>query len=146
MGKFEKGNKVGKLFSKTRQPKKNGRKPSRMNEFIKAFDLDNGEKQISKDDAIRLLTHCLMCNRAELERMTKNTDLPIAVLCQIKAIVTDMNNGTTSTVDKLFDRIFGKAVQKTEITGADGSPIEIESKTMTRKDFEKQLLKLKGLA
>jgi hypothetical protein len=41
-------------------------------------------------------------------------------------ILSDMKSGNTRTLDKLRERQFGKAVQKVELTGADGRPLNPE--------------------
>lgn len=42
------------------------------------------------------------------------------------AILNDMRNGVTKTVDKLRDRHFGGATQKIELSGKDGKPLTPE--------------------
>jgi hypothetical protein len=42
------------------------------------------------------------------------------------SVLFDMKNGNTKTLDKLRERQFGKAVQKVELTGADGRPLNPE--------------------
>ena len=137
-----KGNKNGKRFSATRQPKNPGRKPSRMNEFIKAFNLEDESRQISREDATKLLVHLLGCNKAQLELMARNQDLPVSIVCQILAIVDDIANKKTDTVDKIADRLYGKSMQPLELTGAQGSPL-IPTAPMSRKGYEALLNKLK---
>jgi len=141
MGKLEKGNKKGNRFSKSNQPKHPGRKPNRMNDLVKAFQMDDDTRAISKEDSYRLLTHLLSCSKSQLEAMARNPDLPIAILTQIKAIITDLADGSTSTVDRLFDRLYGRSMQPMEITGAKGNPI-IPDKPMSRKAYEQLLIKL----
>lgn len=114
----------GKRFSKDRQPVKNGRKPTRMAEFIKAFGMDNDNRKISKEDAYKLLTHLLSCSKTELQAMGNNPDLPVSIICQIKAIVTDIENGRTDTVDKLFDRLYAK--EQTTVVSVDSKRASIK--------------------
>ena len=115
-----------------------------MAEFTKAFKLDDESKEISKEDALKLMTKVLMSSKADLEAMARNADLPIAIACQIKAIVTDMQNGRTDTVDRLFDRLYGKSIQPMELTGAEGTPL-IPKEPMSRKEYAAMLNKLKGI-
>jgi len=130
-----KGNKRGKKFSAANQPAVRGRKPSRMSEFIKSFNLEDPDRAISKEDAYKLLKHILFCNKSQLEAMARNSDLPVAIVCQIKAIVTDIANGRTETVDKLFDRLYGKSMQPVELSGVSGRPL-ISNTPMSRKAYE----------
>lgn len=113
-----------------------------MTEFIKAFSIEDPKRTISREDAFKLMGHLLSCNKAELETMARNPDLPISIVCQIKAIVTDMSLGKTDTVDKIFDRLYGKSTQPMELTGAQGTPL-IPDKPMTRKEYESLLNKMK---
>jgi hypothetical protein len=46
------------------------------------------------------------------------------------AILFDLKNGNTKTIDKLRERQFGKAVQKVELTGKDGTPFNPEPLTI----------------
>ncbi len=136
-----KGNKLGRKFSATNQPKNPGRKPTRMNEFIKAFNMSDPAQAISHEDAIKLMTFILMCNRSQLETMIKHVDLPVFLLCLIKGILSDTQNGMTNTVERLFDRIFGRSMQPVELTGANRTPL-IPDKPMSRKSYEAMLEEL----
>jgi hypothetical protein len=54
-------------------------------------------------------------------------------------ILFDMKNGNTKTIDKLRERQFGKAVQKVELTGADGAnlvPARVLSKAEAKELLE----------
>jgi len=135
------GNSRGKKFTKENQPTIRGRKLSRINEFKRSFDMDNPEREISHEDATKLMTHILFCNRSQLEAMCKNADLPIFLLCLIKGILTDTANGQTNTVERLFDRLFGRSMQPIELTGANRTPL-FPSGPMSRKAYEAMLVEL----
>ena len=137
-----KGNKTGRQFTSARQPKNPGRKRTRINEFVKAFNLEDESRQISREDANKLLMHLLSCNKTEFEAMSRNADLPISILSQIIAIAEDLKNKKTDTVDKISDRLYGKSVQPMELTGAGGKPL-VPSGPMSRKAYEELLTKLK---
>ena len=139
-----KGKTNGRKFSKDYQPAKNGRKPGsrRMEAFVHAMKLDDEDQELSREDATRLLRHILLCNKAQLEAIARNADLPIAIIAQIKGITTDLANGKTDVVDKIWDKIFGKTVTPLEITGANGTDL-IPKEPMSRKDYEALYKKLK---
>lgn len=138
------GNDYGKRFSATNQPHiKGGRKPSRITTLIKIFGMEDQSQAISKDDAYKLMAHLLSCSKTQLEAMARNPDLPISIVCQIKAIITDLSYGRTDTVDRLFDRLYGKSMVSMEITGAQGIPL-IPDKPMSRIAYQKLLSKLQG--
>lgn len=104
--------------------------------------MDDVTRDISKEDTVRLLRHILNCSKAELELIARNHDLPILILSQIQAIVSEIKNGKTDTVDKLFDRIYGKTPTTMEVTGAQGSPL-IPETPMSRQEYQDMLTKLK---
>ena len=138
------GNKNGRLFSKTRQPgKRPGRKPSLINEFVKEFNMEDESRQISREDANKLLWHMMCCNKTDFEAMSRNTDLPISILSQIFAIAEDLKNKRTNTVDKIWDRLYGKSPLKVELSGPQGIPL-IPKGPMSRKDYEKLLDELES--
>lgn len=141
--RFKPGNKLGRLFTTVNQPRSRGRKPSRINQFIKAFSLDDPDRRISKEDAYKLMAHILSCSKAELETMARNPDLPISIVSQIKAIITELSLGKTDTVDKIFDRLYGKSTQPMELTGSQGTTL-IPGEPMTRKEYETLLASMKG--
>lgn len=119
-GKFQKGNTFGNRFSTENQPKrKNGRKPS-MFKYIKSLTGDTVSPEMSRDDYFKVIRFIMEKSPEELEPLMKGEDgkpnkkTPIWVLNIISAIHTDVRYGRTSTVDSLFDRVFGKATQPVE--------------------------------
>ncbi len=74
---------------------------------------------------------------SELKALEQNEETPALIKNYIRAIITDMNAGRTSTVDKIVERLYGKAIQRVEHTGADGSDL-MPARTLT-KDEAKEL-------
>lgn len=116
---FEPGNKYGVKFSADRQPKNNGRKPS----LYKRLKAANGLKvdhELSKDDYYNVIRYLMERTPNELESIIKdkdghaNKDTPIWILNIIQAINMDIRYGRTTTIDNIFDRLFGKATQAIE--------------------------------
>jgi hypothetical protein len=50
-------------------------------------------------------------------------EVPIYAMNTARAILFDITNGKTTTIDRLRERQFGKAVQKVELTGRDGADL-----------------------
>ena len=75
---------------------------------------------------------------AELKALESSEDVPALIKNYIRAMVTDMNAGRTTTVDKIVERLYGKAIQRFEHTGADGSDL-VPARTLT-KDEAKELI------
>lgn len=80
------------------------------------------DPQSSREEIYKVIQHIYESSPAELEPLMKdpdnpskpNPDTPIWVLNIIAAINNDIRYGRTSTIEMLFDRVFGKASQPIE--------------------------------
>lgn len=68
----------------------------------------NLNMQLSKADTHNLVATLLTCNETQLQALLKNKKVPIAIKIYIKRLLDDAKEGTTSTVERLWDRVFGK--------------------------------------
>lgn len=73
----------------------------------------------------------LVASSSELSVLVKWSECPAYAKNLAMAILHDIKNGKTTTIDKLRERQYGKVVQKIELTGADGqsltpAPLSIE--------------------
>lgn len=68
----------------------------------------NRDLQLSKRDTADLLASILTCNEAQLQALISNPKIPVSIKTIIKRIQLDANIGNTETIEKLWDRIFGK--------------------------------------
>lgn len=59
----------------------------------------------------------------ELTILAADVKIPIYARATARAIIIDMKNGKTATIDKLRDRLFGKQAQRVELTGKDGAEL-----------------------
>lgn len=116
---FTKSNKIGNRFDSNNQPQHAGRKPS----LYKKLKISTGikvEHELSKEDYYNVIRYLMERTPNELEVLTKGSDghankeTPIWILNIISAINSDVRYGRTSTLDGLFDRLFGKATQAIE--------------------------------
>lgn len=116
---FEVGNKIGNRFTSTDQPANAGRKPS-VYKYIKTITGKKVAAEMSKEDYLKVIRFLMESTPEELEPLVKSADnkpnkkTPIWVLNVVSAINTDIRYGRTSTVEMLFDRVFGKATQPIE--------------------------------
>lgn len=140
---FTKGNKIGNRFDSSNQPKNAGRKPS-LYKKLKAVTGIKVDHELSKEDYYNVIKYLMERSPNELESLAKdkdghaNKDTPIWILNIISAINTDVRYGRTATIDGLFDRLFGKAIQSIE---ADiSTPLEI--KKMTDEEMEAEIQKI----
>ena len=122
MALFEKGNKKGNRFTSENQPKKRGRGNLSVLKYIQTTTGKKVNPKSSKEEILKVIQHLYESSTAELEQLLKdpndrtkpNKDTPIWVLNIISAINSDIRYGRTSTVEMLFDRVFGKAIQNIE--------------------------------
>lgn len=116
---FEKGNSYGRRFSSENQPRKNGRKPSLYKQIRKLTGKSVGH-EMGREDYYAVTRFLMEQDVETLRNLSKGADgraasgVPVWVLNIISAINTDVRYGRTTTLDSLFDRIFGKATQPIE--------------------------------
>ncbi len=140
---FTKGNKIGNRFDSSNQPKNAGRKPS-LYKKLKAVTGIKVDHELSKEDYYNVIKYLMERSPNELESLAKdkdgyaNKDTPIWILNIISAINMDVRYGRTTTIDSLFDRLFGKAVQSIE---ADIST-PIDAKKMTDEEIQGEIDKI----
>lgn len=64
--------------------------------------------QLTKQDTANLLACLLTCNETQLAALYNNKKIPIAIKTVIKRLQEDAKLGNIETVEKLWDRVFGK--------------------------------------
>ena len=64
--------------------------------------------QLTKQDTANLLACLLTCNEAQLAALYNNKKIPIVIKTVIKRLQDDAKLGNIETVEKLWDRVFGK--------------------------------------
>ena len=73
---------------------------------------------------------------SDLQLLAKSDESPAYLKNLCMAIIIDMKNGKTDTVQKLRERQYGQVKQQLEITGADGAPLLQQTMTQEQaKDF-----------
>lgn len=125
MAKFEKGNKIGNRFTSSNQPKKRGRKPS----VYKQVAAILGEKfkiELSKEDFFKIQQWLLEMPMMKLKDIIKDPETPSFIAVHIAAIMSDAKNGKTDSVERIYDRLFGRASQ----------PIDLEGDINVKKDYD----------
>lgn len=75
--------------------------------LMEALNL-NVNVQLSKNDTSNLLACLLTCNEAQLDALYTNKKIPVAIKIIIKRILEDVKNGSTDTVERLWEKLFGK--------------------------------------
>lgn len=107
--------KTGQIAPKSDQqaPSKPGLSPYmpttrvEMQQLLLALNLSSSMQMTNKETSDMLKT-LLTCNETQLNALFHNAKLPVALKIIIKRILQDIQNGNTETVERLWDRIFGK--------------------------------------
>jgi hypothetical protein len=97
-------------FSATRQPRNNGRKPSKLRKFLKVNNLSSLDIQIIASNLINVSVEGLALLQVDKTK-------PILLTGSARALLKDYKDGRTDVLEWLIDRGFGKAVEKHEIKG-----------------------------
>lgn len=105
-------------FGKGQDPTKGGRRKSVINEIWAIItDNDKYEKELvmSKEDKYKFIEMLLEMPLKRLQKISENSNLPVFMLAIISAIISDLQEGKTTTVDKYFDRFYGSAKSTADI-------------------------------
>ena len=107
---FQPGNRCGKQFTSTKQPKRKGRKPS----LYKRINLPGEE--LSKEDYTNLMRSLLECSTGQLKKIQEDckkpdSKIPSWVNSLIAAIFSDIRRGRIDCLRWILDRSFGKPTQ-----------------------------------
>ena len=65
--------------------------------------------------------------------LAQDSGIPVYARALAKAILVDMKNGKTRTLDKLRDRTYGKVTDRVELTGRDGAPL-VPARRLTQEE------------
>ena len=98
-------------FSASRQPKGNGRKPSKLRKFLKVNNLSALDIQL-------IASNLINATLEELEEMAEDRTKPILLCGAARAFLRDYKEGTTPTMQWLIDRAFGKSKEALEFSGS----------------------------
>lgn len=68
--------------------------------------------QLTKQDTANLLACLLTCNESQLQALKANKKVPVAIKIVITRLLEDMKLGNMDTIDRLWDKIFGKGAMQ----------------------------------
>ena len=68
--------------------------------------------QLTKQDTANLLACLLTCNHSQLQALMANKKVPVVIKTVIKRLIEDEKLGNIETIEKLWDRIFGKGLMQ----------------------------------
>ena len=78
--------------------------------------------RLSKTDTANLLACLLTCNETQLTTLMANDKMPLAIKAIIKRIQLDARIGETGTIERIWDRLFGKGPMSLDATPITGTP------------------------
>lgn len=85
-----------------------------INRLLKSLNI-NVSLRLSRNDTANLLACLLTCNETQLNALYENRKVPVAIKTIIKRLLEDLKLGNTETVEKLWDRIFGKGQMQVDL-------------------------------
>lgn len=112
---------MGNRFSADNQPRKKGRGNLSVVQYIIRTTGKKVDPKSNKEQILKVIQHIYESSPNELEPLIHdpetgkpNKNTPVWVLNVISAINNDIRYGRTTTIEALFDRVFGKATQPIE--------------------------------
>lgn len=75
----------------------------------------NMNLQLTKTDTANLLACLLTCNEQQLHALSRNPKVPIAIKIVIKRLQEDAAMGNMAALERIWDRVFGKAAMSLEL-------------------------------
>lgn len=116
---FKKGNTHGNRFSPSNQPKKRGRKTNIFAQLKKDVEGELGCK-VADIDVNSILAMAAFGSQELHNAYLKGEDgkvsskTPMAIMNYIRALQIQTQKGNTDAIERIFDRLYGKATQPLE--------------------------------
>ena len=104
---------------------KTGANKKQINKLAEMTQREYGIK-LTKADIYQMIQHCLEMDLKSLTKIVQDKTDPVFILCIALAIMNDMKKGNITTVESIFDRIFGRSTQSHEVSGKSGGPIIVD--------------------
>lgn len=84
-------------------------------QLLKKLNIDT-RISLSKSELNTVVSGLLMCSEPQLKHVMANSKTPIVVKIIIKALLADLKASSIDIVERLWDRLFGKATQVVQET------------------------------
>lgn len=124
------------LYSSTNQPKKNGRRPSKLKAFIE-------ESELSAKDVALAIKKIIDMDLEELKELLEDKKQPMLIRLFVKAFLGDFKDGHLKNITSLLDRAIGTANQNVSID-ANVSTVAAELSTEERREMIKDYMSKLG--
>ena len=111
----------GHEFKKGQCGNPKGRPKNRINSLLKEIlpksKMKKIKQELTKDEVNTIEKQVLQLELSDLQLVAKADSTPAYLKALAMAIIIEMKNGKTSTVDRLRDRQYGAINQKMDVTG-----------------------------
>lgn len=124
----------GKKFSKDYQPDR--RKLSLFRMLANIIGEQELDVSFTKEDFYKCYQYIIELNEEQIMHVIADPQTPIWMVSVAKAIVVDAKTGSSQTIEKMFDRLFGRAAQSTDITTGGDKITVVPPKIVFTDDFE----------
>lgn len=102
-----------KRYSKDYQPANKGRKKSVIKQLMELYELDKKEP-LGKSEAEKLMAQVSIMSTDELKALIKNKETPAFLAVIASALLSSVEKGDMSNLDKVFNRMYGFPKQEVE--------------------------------
>lgn len=93
---------------------------------------------ISATEIMEWYEFLITADLADLKLLAQDDEAPALARTYARAIIFDMNAGKTNTIERISEKLYGKAIQRVEHTGADGADL-IPARTLTKEEAQELL-------
>lgn len=103
-----------------------GRPKSYINQVWELMGITKDEDKVvllSKEDKYKFIQGLFEMPLDQLQELANNTKLPVFVVTIVRALICDIADGKTFTIQQFFDRFYGRAGQSLELTGEPTKPL-----------------------
>lgn len=97
-----------------------GTRPRDVVKLLSSLNI-NTSLYLTRADTYNLLSCLLTCNEGQLSAIYQNPKVPLAIKTVIKRLMEDARTGNIDTLERLWDRVFGKGVAAADIQLPEGA-------------------------